>query len=405
MAAASESNLAIARGLEPEAVAMAAALKEAFGPEAARQKFLGIGAELRATYVERESAVECIQLAALSGGHALLVGPPGTGKSALFFGFLRSFTDARQFQTLVTKFGTEDEYFGPPKLSALKNDRWERNLEGRLAAVECAFLDEVFKGSDSVLNAFLSAMNERLYKGQQIPLRLLVGASNELPEEEILAAIYDRFLLRDVVEYIESEAVWMRVVKKAPVFTPSIQISLAEWQGACADVGKVDVPDRVVAEMLRVKKALKDVGIIASDRRWIALTRVLQAAAWLDGCPAVELDHLAALRFGLWQKPDDRAQVKAVLATIDQSVVVRCTETIDNALRAYANRPVDPGEYQRILPELAAQMQDTARNVTSQLKAGVTRRASARIQPKMDELRDAYASLKADLAKRFDLGT
>ena len=36
-----------------------------------------------------------------------------------FFGFLASFPDARKFQTLVTKFGTEDEYFGPVKLSAL----------------------------------------------------------------------------------------------------------------------------------------------------------------------------------------------------------------------------------------------------------------------------------------------
>ena len=57
-------------------------------------------------------------LAALSGSHALLIGQPGTAKSALFFGFLASFPDARKFQTLVTKFGTEDEYFGPVKLSS-----------------------------------------------------------------------------------------------------------------------------------------------------------------------------------------------------------------------------------------------------------------------------------------------
>ncbi|MFS8070223.1 MAG: AAA family ATPase, partial [Byssovorax sp.] len=147
-----------------------------------RTQFRTVRDGLRAVFREREDAIECMILAALSGSHALLVGPPGTAKSALFFGFLASFQDARKFQTLVTKFGTEDEYFGPVKLSALKNDLWERNLDGRLAGVECAFLDEVFKGSDSVLNTLLSAMNERIYKGKPIPLRMLVGASNELPE-------------------------------------------------------------------------------------------------------------------------------------------------------------------------------------------------------------------------------
>src|SRR5689334_1336251 len=121
-----------------------------------RARFRAVRDGLNAAFREREDAIECILLAALAQSHALLVGPPGTAKSALFFGFLASFPDARKFQTLVTKFGTEDEYFGPVKLSALKNDLWERNLDGRLAAVECAFLDEVFKGSDSVLNAFVS---------------------------------------------------------------------------------------------------------------------------------------------------------------------------------------------------------------------------------------------------------
>jgi len=374
--------------------------------ERIRQKFIAIGTALRATYVEREGAVECILLAALTGSHCLLVGPPGTGKSALFFGFLASFTDARQFQTLVTKFATEDELFGPLKISALKQDKWERNLDGRLADVECAFLDEVFKGSDSILNSILMAMNERIYKGKKIPLRLLVGASNELPQEELLAAIYDRFLLRDVVEYIESDATWMRVIQTAPVYQPTVTITLAEWTAACQEVAQVLIPSRVVQEMLRVRKSLRDVGIVISDRRWIALTKVLQASAWLDGCfPAAELDHLQALRFGLWQKPEDRVQVKSVLATIDQSVVVKCTETIDEALRAYAHRPTEQAEYHRVLPELAAKMHDTAKAVQQQLKAGVTRRAQARIQPKMDELGAAYNSLKADLAKRFELNS
>ncbi|TKD03409.1 AAA family ATPase [Polyangium fumosum] len=368
-----------------------------------RARFRAVRDGLNAAFREREDAIECIILAALSQSHALLVGPPGTAKSALFFGFLASFPDARKFQTLVTKFGTEDEYFGPVKLSALKNDLWERNLDGRLAAVECAFLDEVFKGSDSVLNAFLSAMNERLYKGQPIPLRLLVGASNELPEEEILAAIYDRFLLRDVVEYVQADATWMNLVATPPEYKPAAQIGLAEWEAAAKEVQRVELPQRVVEEMLRLRTALKADGLVLSDRRWIALTRVLKAAAWLDDAQAVELDHLSVLKYGLWNKPEDRARVVAVLQTVDRSVVAQAIDVVDEALKAYANRPTDTAAYQAALPQLADKVTEAGKRVQDMLKNGVSRRAHARIQPKLDELKKAHDALTGDLSKRYQL--
>jgi MoxR-like ATPase len=368
-----------------------------------RTRFRAVRDALRAVYREREDAIECIVLAALSGSHALLVGPPGTAKSALVFGFTASFTGVRKFQTLVTKFGTEDEYFGPVKLTALKNDQWERNLDGRLAGVEVAFLDEVFKGSDSVLNTLLSAMNERLYKGQPIPLRMLVGASNELPEEEILAAVYDRFLLRDVVQYVEADTTWMALVASPPVYRPSVAITLDEWDAARAEVEQVLLPERVVLEMLRIRNELKKNGLVVSDRRWIALTRVLRAAAWLDDAPAVELDHLAVLKYGLWQKPEDRARVVAILNTVAQSVVTTCIAEIDEALRAYARRPTERVAYLAVLPDLAAQITDTGKRVGEQLKGGISRREAARIQPRLKELKQAHEALKADLQHRYGL--
>jgi MoxR-like ATPase len=369
-----------------------------------RTRFRAVRDALRAVYREREDAIECIVLAALSGSHALLVGPPGTAKSALVFGFTASFTGVSKFQTLVTRFGTEDELFGPVKLSALKNDQWERNLDGRLAGVEVAFLDEVFKGSDSVLNTLLSAMNERLYKGKPIPLRMLVGASNELPEEEILAAVYDRFLLRDVVQYVEADATWMALVASPPVYKPSVQITLVEWDAARTEVEQVPLPERVVLEMLRIRNELKKNGLIVSDRRWIALTRVLRAAAWLDDAPgAVELDHLAVLKYGLWQKPEDRARVVAVLNTVAHSVVTKCIGEIDEALRTYARRPTERAAYLAVLPEIAAQITDAGKRVEEQLKGGISRREAARIQPKLDELKQVHEALKADLQRRYGL--
>ena len=66
------------------------------------------------------------------------------------------------------------------------------------------FLDEIFKCNDGVLNALLTALNERKYTNEgrtyPIPTISFFAASNEIPnfndpEEKILAALYDRLEL------------------------------------------------------------------------------------------------------------------------------------------------------------------------------------------------------------------
>ena len=59
--------------------------------------------------------------------------------------------------------------------------------------------------------------------------------------------------------------------------------------------------------------------------------------------------------------------------------------------------------YLEALPKLAADITDAAKRVQEQLKEGVSRRAQARIQPKLDELKKVHDALKADLAKRYAL--
>ena len=65
-----------------------------------------------------------------------------------------------------------------------------------------AFLDEVFKANSAILNSLLTILNERKFdNGNQrveVPLMAVVAASNELPDNEELDALYDRFLIRKV---------------------------------------------------------------------------------------------------------------------------------------------------------------------------------------------------------------
>ena len=112
----------------------------------------------------------------------------------------------RCFVYLLTKFTTPEELFGPVSISGLKADDYRRVTTGKLADVELAFLDETFKASSAILNYLLRLMNEREFENgrqtAQVPLISLFGASNELPQETELEALFDRFLLRTTVGYV-----------------------------------------------------------------------------------------------------------------------------------------------------------------------------------------------------------
>ena len=87
----------------------------------------------------------------------------------------------------------------------------------KLPEAHIAFLDEIFKANSSILNAILTLINERIFhNGKEVvpvPLLTLFGASNELPEEEELTALYDRFLLRFVVNYIAEDFRFLRMLE------------------------------------------------------------------------------------------------------------------------------------------------------------------------------------------------
>src|SRR5580658_6405080 len=154
---------------------------------------------LEGRFLGKDEVIRLLLIATIAGEHAVLIGPPGTAKSALIRTFAR-LIQARYFEYLLTRFTEPNEIFGPVDIAAFREGRYQRRIEGMLPEAEIVFLDEVFKSNSAILNALLTLLNERRYtSGGQIlrcPRLSVFAASNEVPADGTLTAVFDRFLLR-----------------------------------------------------------------------------------------------------------------------------------------------------------------------------------------------------------------
>src|SRR5690242_475287 len=117
-----------------------------------RQAFQKLRAALTSTIHERREVIDGALAAVLAGEHLVIIGPPGTAKSALARAIAEAFTSP-YFERLLTKFTTPEEVFGPISLKALEQDRYARVTTGMLPEAHIAFLDEFFKANSAILNA------------------------------------------------------------------------------------------------------------------------------------------------------------------------------------------------------------------------------------------------------------
>ena len=164
---------------------------------------------LKRRFVGRDEVVDLIALAVVAGEHLFLHGPPGTAKSALIHQFA-AMVRGRSFEYLLTRFSEPNEVFGPIDLARLREGTVATVTTGMLPEAEFVFLDELFNANSAILNNLLSVLNERVYRRgaevHRLPLLSLFAASNHLPEDEALRALFDRFLLRCHVDNLKREA-------------------------------------------------------------------------------------------------------------------------------------------------------------------------------------------------------
>ncbi|MBK8013566.1 MAG: AAA family ATPase [Deltaproteobacteria bacterium] len=302
---------------------------------------------LKSQFIERDRLIDGTLLAVLSRQHVLMLGPPGTAKSMLAKEVCRHLGRTAYFEWLLTKFTTPEEIFGPVSLPALERGQYERVTKGKLPEAEIAFVDEIFKANSAILNALLTILNERRFhhgsQAVEVPLETLLAASNELPEEDELAALYDRFLLRFTVGYIEQDYRFARLLRldaknQAPLDAPTLDPD--ELRALQQRATEVLIPDGILQDIIEIRKALNAEGVIASDRRYRASLSVLRAAALLEGRTEVTTSDLAWLEHILWSDPEEQPKVRAALAQIATGLEEDARKLVIQAqeVDAYARR-------------------------------------------------------------------
>lgn len=314
--------------------------------------------ELHQALVGREQEVDILLTALLARQHAVLLGPPGTAKS-LLVKLLSDAMDCSYFELLFTAFTVPDEVFGPFDIAALqRGERPRKDTKGFLPEAEMAFLDECFKANSGVLNALLTALNERKFDNAgervSIPLRLAVGASNEYPADESLAALYDRFMLRAWVEPLGTKAKMVQLLQ-APEPSISTKLTLEQLAKMQATVAKLPVPVEVMEGMAECRIELAKEGISISDRRFRASLRTVQAHAFLEGRAWVGLADLVALADCWWDKHDQRPTVLAKLTAFAAPVFAKAQRLYDAAYELYEQAmKAQPGELPSYISKLQA---------------------------------------------------
>ncbi|MFN8397373.1 MAG: AAA family ATPase [Bacteroidia bacterium] len=101
---------------------------------------------------------------------------------------------------MLTRFTEPNELFGPFDIRKLREGDLVTNTEGMLPEASLIFLDELLNANSAILNSLLMVLNERVFRrgreNRPLPALMIVGASNHLPEDEALQALFDRFLIR-----------------------------------------------------------------------------------------------------------------------------------------------------------------------------------------------------------------
>jgi MoxR-like ATPase len=287
-----------------------------------------VARKLEGVFLGKSEVVRLMLIATIAGEHMVLIGPPGTAKSALVRMFAK-LVQAQYFEYLLTRFTEPNEIFGPIDIQRFREGQYERRMAGMLPEAEIAFLDEVFKANSAILNSLLSVLNERIYtvggKRFRVPLISAFGASNEVPNDEDLMAVFDRFLLRVHSDNLDSYHFHDLLLRGIAHETSRIDgsydslepmLTATELHEVHRDFGpRMKFTEEFLASYKGLVFQIRSEGVSVSDRRAIRMLKLFAASAFLDGRPAADPSDFFVLRH-TWNNLDQAEILEGIVGPV-----------------------------------------------------------------------------------------
>lgn len=155
-------------------------------------------------------------------------------------------------------------------------------------------------------------------------MKALISASNELPMKgEGLEALWDRFLVRYVVEGITDKDSFNEMISKSlNSYEDNVEaknkIDDTEYSAWSKLIDEIEIPENVfnVIHIIRnyIQEHNKKVErnenqIYISDRRWKKIVRLLRTSAFLNDRDAVDLMDCFLIAHCIWNEPTQSATV------------------------------------------------------------------------------------------------
>ncbi|UZT97151.1 AAA family ATPase [Chryseobacterium fluminis] len=275
------------------------------------------------TFVGKNDVVDLLGICLLARENAFLYGPPGTAKSAIVRTLAKTVKDGKNFEYLLTRFTEPNEIFGPFDIRKLKEGELLTNTDGMMPEASMVFLDEIFNANSAILNSLLMALNEKIFKRgketKNLPALMFVGASNVLPEDEALNALFDRFLIRIKVDYVNPDLLQQVLLAgrklENNIYTETPEIlphEITELQHQCKTIDLKPIYEVYLNTII----SLRNTGIAISDRRAVKLQNLIAASALICGRGEAILSDLWVLKH-IW---DTEEQIEILEGIINRTI-------------------------------------------------------------------------------------
>lgn len=288
----------------------------------------GVLTHLKSTFVGKDDIIDLMGICLAGRENLFLLGPPGTAKSAMVHQLAKQLK-GKTFEYLLTRFTEPNELFGPFDIRKLREGDLVTNTEGMLPEASLIFLDELLNANSAILNSLLMVLNEKVFRRgretRNLPALMIVGASNHLPEDEALQALFDRFLIRVRCENVDPnelgkvlDAGWILEQKKE---SQSKGISVEDIDAIQALLPQVDLSE-IRTQYIDLIQKLRNAGVQVSDRRAVKLQRLIAASAILCKRTKAVLSDLWVLRY-IWDTEEQREVIASIVnALVDSDEVV-----------------------------------------------------------------------------------